>query len=381
MMRGLIRLLLLAIVLAGAVVVAGRVPGLVDSLLPASIADTLRDWGLLVRVAADPQPDIRNEDLADLADTPAGLVASPRIAATAGNLPVPIDEVLSSHSPSDAKAVPAEITTIRPILGCRPTRPMAETLVGHVTAGESGMPLGMTTYGDLHLAEAVQAFVDAYRLVGPDGVITLAAPRFQAYDVVVTETRAPVYLVLETGSGNRIWNIHVAEGVRIERVVLLGGDQAGVANLDPLIPVEVILGPGLADCGIVPAYAPTMGQMADTDPGEGVKPMSMSDADRALGLAEAYDIWFRDSFGVRAGESRIGFDVGSVSLVGPVPSEVALRPVWASINGAELRSTHDRFLDIDGQVPDGQDFGGRVKELVTGFAFGDLGFLSLGGSY
>ena len=50
---------------------------------------------------------------------------------------------------------------------------------------------------------------------------------YQSYDVAVTEVSAPVYLVLQTGPGNRIWNIHAAPGVRIERVVLLGGDQVG----------------------------------------------------------------------------------------------------------------------------------------------------------
>lgn len=382
MVRGLIGLLLVAVVLVAAAVVVIRVPGLAKAVLPAPALDSLRDWGLVAEAGADdPKPSLGTRVEDHLSDTAAGLVATPMIAATAGNKPVFIYEVMTGYSGHDGLAVPAEITTIRPILGCRLTRPMPGTLVGHGTAGDSQMPLGITTYSDLHLAGAVQAFADASRKVGPDGVITLDGPRYQAYDVAVTATGAPIYLVLENRSGNRIWNIHVAEGVRIERVVLLGGNQAGVANLDPLVPVEVILGTGLADCGIVPAYAPTPGKLADGDPGEGDQPMSKAELDKALGLAEAYDIWFRDSFEVRASESRVGFDTGMMSVIGPVPTGEAPRPVWASVSGARLRTTHDRFLDIEGQVAAGQDFDGRVRAIAKSLAFGDLGFLTLGGTF
>lgn len=381
MMRGRIGLLVVAGVLLGAAALLFFAPPSWISLLPQALQPGATAEDPSQPAAGDSAGAAMVTAADNLRDTPQGLVASALIAAAAGNRPLFIADAISGYGPSGESAVPAEITTIRPILGCLLTRPGPGTLVGHVTAGDSGMPIGMTTYGDAQLAWAVKAYVDAYRRLGPEAEITLTGPRYEAYDVAVSDPGAPVYLVLETGGGNRIWNIHAAEGVRIERVVLLGGDQAGVANLDPVVPVEVILGSGLADCGIDPAYPPSPGQIADQTDAPGLQPMAEAGIDEILARAEAYDIWFRDSFGVLAGESRVGYDRGRMSLIGPVPAGDAPGPVWAAIDGSEIRTTHDRFLDIDGQVAQGEDFAGRVVAIVTGFALGDLERLRLGGEY
>lgn len=382
LLRGLVSVLILGSVLLGISALLIRIPAFRESFVPAPVLSFLDEKGILALIgatndapAADPIVD------ESLADTHEGLVASGPVAASAGNKPIRIDAAVTGYSTRSESAVPVELTTIRPILGCMPTRPMQGSVVGHVTAGKSGMPIGMSTYNDSHLAAAVQAFVDTYRKLGPEGQIEILSPAYETYDVVVTDTSAPVFLVLETGIGNRVWNIHSVEGVTIERVVLLGGDQAGVANLDPVVPVEVILAPGLTDCGIVPAYAPTPGQIADADPAEGAQPLPKADLDAAIVRAEAYDIWFRDSFGVTASSSRVGFEVGTLSLIGPLPEGEAPKAVWKSVDGARIRTTHDEFLDIEGQVAVGQDFAGRVVEIAKRFAFGDLGLLMQGGSF
>lgn len=76
----------------------------------------------------------------------------------------------------------------------------------------------------------------------------------------MNETAAPVYLVLENRSGNRSGIFTPQTGCESNGSFLLG-HEAGVANLDDVVPVEVILSSGLADCDIVPAYAPTARQM------------------------------------------------------------------------------------------------------------------------
>jgi hypothetical protein len=205
---------------------------------------------------------------------------------------------------------------------------------------------------------------------------------------VVTEVAAPVFLVLQTGPGNRIWNIHAAPGVRIERVVLLGGDQVGVANLDPVVPVEVILKDGLAACGIRPALPLNAGHALRTAAAAGdagaLADLAALDADVA-----AYDQWFRDSFGIPAGASRVGFERGTVALVGPLPGgevaetgpELVPTPTFASLGGAKIRTTQDAFFEIPRQVPAGEDFAARVKAIATAFAFGDLANLRQGADF
>jgi hypothetical protein len=186
--------------------------------------------------------------------------------------------------------------------------------------------------------------------------------------------------VLENRFGNRIWNIHLAPGARIERVVLLGGEQAGVANLDPVVPVEVILGDGLKACGIDPAYPLNSGHLFFQSLQNGV--MSAREAEEKLAAikaaADAYDVWFRDTFGPEASASRVGFDGGTISVIGPVPGESDPKAVFAPIRGAKIRITQDQFFEIIGQVMAGTDFASRVRAIATAFAFGDLENLAQG---
>lgn len=316
-----------------------------------------------------------------LEDADDGLVARGPIAALAGNRPVFISDVIDGHKTGVAKDIPAEIMTIRPITGCKLTPPLDGTAVGHVTAGDSELDLALRTYDDQTLAAAVQGFVNSYRTTGIGQVADGEGISYQAYDVAVTETARPVYLVLLNFRGNRIWNIHLAPGARVERVVLLGGEQAGVANLDPVVPVEVIPASGLADCGLRPAYALNPGhrffEVLRNGAGTDKQQAEAKLAEMGQGIA-AWNTWFRDSFGMRADDSRAGFDRGMVSVVGPLPGETDLRAVYAPIEGARIRMTQDKYFEIRGQSTKADSFSGRVKAIATSFAFGDLTYLRQG---
>jgi hypothetical protein len=377
-MRGPIGLVVVgATVLAAGALVVLR-PQVLEGILPSVAISALTGLGGSGLPDADATPA---DYLADSAD---GLLATGPIAAHDGNRPVFIDAVVTGYSTRVAADIPAEITTIRPILGCMPTPPQPGTVVGHATAGTSDLALALSTYNDSHLAAAVQTFVDRYRRRGPDTTFDASGPAYEAYDIAVTETQNPVYLVLETGSGNRMWNLHLAPGARIERVILLGGDQAGIANLDPVVPVEVILNDGLTACGIQPAYTLNTGhQLMQVAQGSVRDPaLSRQDAESQLAAlrvaADAYDVWFRDSFGVMAGQSRVGFDTGTLSVIGRVPAGADPKAVYDPIAGARIRTTQDQFFEIKGQVAEGQDFTARVRAIATDFAFGNLATLSQG---
>lgn len=369
------------VVLTGVALVFGG-PRVFEKVLPPAAITLMDDLGSRSGMSSLVGGPVKAGDVpADfLKDSLDGLAAIGPIAAGAGNKPVFITDVITGYSTRVETQVPAEITTIRPILGCLITSPQPGTVVGHVTSGRSQLPLALSTYGDQHLAEAVQTFVNLYRKTGVADTANSVGVAYEAYDVAVTETSAPVYLVLENRDGNRIWNIHLAEGARIERVILLGGDQAGVANLDPVVPVEVILNDGLAACGIRPAYALNAGHLFY----KSVENGAISAEEAAAKLAalqseiDAYGIWFRDSFGVLASDSRVGFDEGTISVIGPVPGEVDPRAIYAPIAGAKIRMTQDKFFEITGQLAEGQDFASRVRAIATAFAFGDLGTLRQG---
>ncbi|WP_431298791.1 hypothetical protein [Tabrizicola sp. BL-A-41-H6] len=380
MARGPISLVIVGgIALAAVAVVAGG-QGLLERVLPASAMAAIGSFGLgggSVGFAPKGTGEFASDYLFDTTD---GMEARGPIAARIGNEAVFIKDVITGYTTAVGGAIPAEITTIRPILGCNPTPPKPGTAVGHVAAGRSGLDLALSTYNDTHLAAEVQTFVNVYRETGAANPSIGHGPAYEAYDVAVTERREPVYLVLEAAGGNRIWNIHQAEGVRIERVILLGGDQAGVANLDPVVPVEVILSSGLAECGVQPAYPFNEGHLFYQSVANGA--ISPEDAEARLGLLDAaiatYDDWFRKTFGVSSVDSRIGWDAGAMSVIGPVPGEADPKAAYAPLTGAKIRTTQDTFFEIRGQVAEGADFASRVVAIATAFAYGDIKTLRQG---
>lgn len=377
MIRGPISMLIVgAIMLAGTLLVTLG-PRAFEGILPAPVLAAL-EGGMIGSMNGD----VGGDTAADfLLDAPEGLIARGPIAAMPGNRPVFIKDVISGYTTRVGSDVPAEIITIRPISGCRLTPPLEGTAMGHATSGESGLPLPMLTYNDTNLAGAVQGFVNGYRTSGSTKVTYPSGLAYEAYDVAVTETRAPVYLVLENSVRNRIWNIHLAPGVRIERVVLLGGTHAGVANLDPVVPVEVLPGDAMAACGIEPAYPLNPGHRFFEVLKDGTG-SAKADAEAKFVVMQdriaAYNTWFRDSFGVLADETRAGFPGGTVSLVGPQPGEADPKASYAPIRGARIRMTQDVYFELRGQAPEGEDFAARVKAIATSFAFGDLANLRQG---
>jgi hypothetical protein len=379
MIRGPISLLIVGSLTLVLFLLVSLGPRAFEGYLPESIVEAL-ETGIATSIGGERVPQgATPADLLD--DGPDGLEARGPIAALAGNQPVFIKDVITGYTKRVGSDIPAEITTIRPISGCRLTPPMDGTIVGHATAAPTGLGLALMTYDDAALAAAVQDFVNTYRDTQTIRQFTGSDYAYEAYDVAVTETKAPVYLVLETGSGNRIWNIHLAEGARIERVVLLGGDQTGIANLDPVVPIEVISAQGLADCGIAPAYPLNAGHrffQVLNGPAGSLK----SDAEAKLVVMQekiaAYDTWFRDSFGVRAQDTRAGFSGGTLSVVGPVPGDDESKAIYAPIKGSRIRMTQGTYIEIKGQVDDAKSFSGRVEAIATSFAFGNLANLRQG---
>jgi hypothetical protein len=379
----------ISLVIVGAIMLVGTMlvtlgPRAFEGILPEPVLAAL-EGGMMVGTI-DGMGGQASGDSADdfLRDAPDGLRARGPIAAMAGNVPVFIKDVISGYKTRVGSDVPAEITMIRPISGCRLTAPLKGTVVGHATSGETSLTLPMLTYNDTNLAGAVQGFVDGYRTTGSTKVTYPSGLAYDAYDVAVTETRAPVYLVLENSVRNRIWNIHTVPGVQIERVVLLGGDHAGVANLDPVVPVEVLPGDAMAACGIEPAYPLNPGHRffeVLKDGPETYKTESEATYIVMQDRIAAYNTWFRDSFGVLADETRAGFAESTVSVIGPQPGEAEPKATYAPIQGARIRMTQDVYFEIDRQVAEGEDFAGRVKAIATAFAFGDLTKLRQGVSF
>ncbi|AWD22907.1 hypothetical protein [Fuscovulum blasticum] len=316
-----------------------------------------------------------------LADTSDGWAAQGPIAAVPGGA-VFIDQALAGYSVRVRGQVPARTEALLPLQGCAPTPPGAGVAVLHAGAASSDrVPLGVLTYGDADLARGVQAFARAYRRTVAPPRIGAEGLAFGVQDVAVTETEKPVYLVLEAPAGKVIFNIHLAPGARLDRVVLIGGEQVGVANVAPEVPVEVMRQAELAACGMQPFYPLNPNHLFYQSVEMGViqgEELAQKQAGFQLAAAN-WDAAFRALFGVGAAETLAGGWLrGSVSAVGPVPATAQGRAVWQPVSGGLMRLTLDQYVDL--AVPGGEniDFAARVRAIATAFAGGDLASLKAG---
>jgi hypothetical protein len=312
-----------------------------------------------------------------LRDTTDGWRPSAKIAALPGNGAAFVRDVIDGRRASSSRDSPALVEVIPPMQGCSFTPPSTGSFVGHVSArGDSEMSVGLASYGDADLADAVRQLGRSYKETGLRKVPGLAALRFDAYDVAVTETTKPVYLVLQGAGYNRLWNLHLAPGAQLERVVLLGGDQAGVANLPQGVPVEVMRDAERVACDLPPpSYPLNPGFMlfqsleaGHLDPDEAAATLAQIEAQ-----VQAYDQWFMGAFGVSALQTMAGNWVeASIAVAGPVPATTEGRAVWRPVKGATARITADFYVEYDALTEQGVDFDARVRAIAESFAWGDL---------
>lgn len=377
MVRGPVSMVVAGVISLGFVaLVVGGGPKVLDKVLPQAAVTWIAEMGgSLTFATPDGSGSPGGDPMEHLKDHSQGWRADDRIAALPGGGAAFIADVLTTQMTRLKAAKPGDVQALQEVAGCAFTPPAPGAALGHARIdGDSGLVLGLASFGDADLAKAVQVLVNVYRSAGGLQTSSLSDLRYQSYDIAVTETAAPVYLVLETGPQSRVFNIHLAPGARLDRVVLIGGDQVGVANVPADVPVEAMRAAKAADCGFTPFYALNPGHLFYQSIASGAIRRDEAEektrhfADLEIGWEAA----FRQAFGAGAKETLAGsWSSGTVAVAGPVPAGPEGRAVYAPIEGALLRVTMERYVEFEGQ-DQAQSFDARVKALATEFAWGDL---------
>ena len=330
-----------------------------------------------------PTGDAAKDPNAHMRDGRSGIRGSNKVVAMAQGQVAFVSDVITGRRVSSGAYSPGSAEALTPVTGCAFTPPSDGAFVGHVqSTGRSNIWVNLATYGDEELAEEVQKFVRVYRKSGRKQIYGLKEFSFEAFDVVVTETQKPTYLVLSASGGRpRLWNIQLAPGATLERVVLLGGDQAGVINVDPSVPVEVMLTDARVSCQLPgPSYPLNAGAQLYQVLEAGH--LSQEEADETLGRLAAqnaaWDAWFRKSFGVSANDTMAGnWDDGAIAAVGPLPATPEGKAKFKAVTDGSARITMDTYVEYPALKAEGVDYASRVVAIATAFAGGNLETLRL----
>ena len=174
----------------------------------------------------------------------------------------------------------------------------------------------------------------------------------QAIDVAITDTSAPLHLVLQNAWEGMVWNLHLAPGVEISRIAVISTGPAAVADTGRDMPIEAVDVTQVDGC-VVPARDPDATPEQLTDVGRTSIEMGLGDLVRerqderkqaAMVAYRSYTGWFRDQFGVFSETDVIGYGTASHILVGPVPASEEERVPFVPLDGRSVHATPNTLV-------------------------------------
>ncbi|MCU0907308.1 MAG: hypothetical protein MUF73_07645 [Rhodobacteraceae bacterium] len=241
---------------------------------------------------------------------------------------------------------PATFVPGRAVENCTPRRPAADEALVAVQTFEGGQDTPVWLATDADLARETRYWVEQRALRNAFTGSTPNRPMDPAnrIDVIVTDTSAPVYLVLQNGVSGTLWHVVTAPGVRIAHVAAVGPGGLGVSLPDPATPVEFV-----EACAPRPAREPAPHWDLFHRIGSGPEYEA-----KAREWFAAYDGWFRAAFGQGVEAVTYGAFAADHVLAGPLPAA----PVpWRPFHGATVV-----------QGPSGTAFAGTKAEAERHFS-------------
>jgi hypothetical protein len=122
-----------------------------------------------------------------------------------------------------------EVTSFPLNTSCTLRRPRVDEVVRNVRFGDTAQYTHTHVFSKSELATAVERRIDGLLSHAKHyNNAATAKGRMGQIDVYVTDTSAPVYLVLQTFNHDVLWNIHLGDGVTLSHVAMIG-NKSGFA--------------------------------------------------------------------------------------------------------------------------------------------------------
>lgn len=265
---------------------------------------------------------------------------------TADGETLPLAQIATGGLPNGTRSAPAGLTPFAANDACTVRRPAAGEIIHNVRLESATVDSEVHAFSNVEMAEALRQHLEGLaKTPRHHQVGSKAEARMGVVDVFVTDTSAPVYLVLQAWKiyerQDMIWNIHIAPGVELSHVVMIG-DRSGVVlptgavTFEALRIGDFIEGMGFEDnearrpCMVAPFRTPR----------DDWRAVELASEDNDLQVNHVYyfntgyrmfNEWYTQAFGVDAGTNLISVAGAAHVLVGPTPTEpIGYRPLSAS---------------------------------------------------
>ncbi len=312
-----------------------------------------------------------------------GEVASGPIFAHDRSKAVFIADALKGWRPASARDVFGKVQLIAPVKGCDMPAPAAGSRVVNLFVNGQTQEVGMYSFSRSEVVSSAKAWLGNIRRGEASKVPRWrVSPQFHAFDVVVTETRAPVHLVLQsrtegvmqTLAQSLVFNLHLAEGAQISGISIIGGRASAVANVAASVPIAVIPDDALERCGVTMATQGVGERLIKKKQrgGQLSREKDLKEAQRALRRkVEAYNIWFARQFGIRSDATVYGLNLAGGALVGPVPGTPEQAVPYHPLSGAYIAAQTLDHIKVAGLHKWPEAYQEEVVKLTTWAAGGN----------
>ncbi len=260
-----------------------------------------------------------------------------------------LDDIIDGHPGRQRKPQrPADYRMQRHAKTCEFRRPQAGERIVNAHIGQTLNPSDLHVYSEAEMAEDTRAWLAAH-FTRPNSITEKTIVRdhdVPIADIVITDTSAPIYLILQNREGSVLWNIHTAPGVHIAHIVTVGPKTVALNPPPGDYGVDMLLaGPG---CAPIPAREPQdwwlilhkMEQLRWDDE----KAELQAEIDGLYSAHRDYDLWFHDAFGQPSETGVIGFDLTDYLLAGPAPETPQARLSYRPIEGSTVLVSEQDYI-------------------------------------
>lgn len=161
--------------------------------------------------------------------------------ANPGTIPMIVEDVATGFDPLQTDVAPVSFVSFEPNPECTVSPPSAGAALHNIRIERGNLPTEAHAFATPLMADALITHIEGIRSGNSRNyrIGKMAQGRMAKVDVFVTDTSAPVYLMLQDLASRTIWNLHLAEGVTLENMVLIG-DTPAVAGLPDGTGVEAL---------------------------------------------------------------------------------------------------------------------------------------------
>ncbi len=231
------------------------------------------------------------------------------------------------------------------------------------------------TFSEADIKNAAETFIKDWREIGREPRVSIGPYRsgLGVSNIVITETEAPVHLVL--GSRSKvIYNLVVAPDARVSAISLIAADDSGLANVPKGAQISYI-GPGLArSCNAIPHVRPTphwqISRLAQRETN------SREALNNLTALYSRFDTYFRNNFNQASEKHFISGERITHFLIGPPPSDLSKRVPFKSIAESTVLITRPENIITGNREDFRKALAEKVRPVAERMASGSLASLN-----